>query len=221
MSSGLVRLWRVLLIIIVVLLAGLYLTSAQAQFRPPQLPIPPGPRFPGRGAPGFEWTCSKCGAVIGRGMMKPTVANCPKCGARFNNTMGGMMANMHDRMGNPSGGMPPPGFNPPSTAPSPPFMTSPAPPMMPPAPVPPPVPVPEMSTPPLPAPDTPTSDSTNNTPTATSQGFGARTLLAVGILGGGLLVLIGALAAILYFCAASGTREAPKRRRKRVYHDDD
>ena len=130
--------------------------------------------------------------------MKPTVANCPKCGARFNNTMGGMMANMHDRMGNPSGGMPPPGFNPPSTAPSPPFMTSPAPPMMPPAPVPPPVPVPEMSTPPLPAPDTPTSDSTNNTPTATSQGFGANSLLAVGILGGGLLVLIGALAAILY-----------------------
>lgn len=92
---------------------GVFLaTPGQAQPpgfpRPPHIPnIPEPPDFP-RHNPGFGgprmgipeqvWTCSKCGAEIGRGPFKPHDANCASCGARFGNTTGGMMANSQDRM---------------------------------------------------------------------------------------------------------------------------
>jgi ribosomal protein L37AE/L43A len=43
---------------------------------------PPVARFQ---QPVFEqvWTCSRCGAVVGRGAEKPSVFSCPSCGARL------------------------------------------------------------------------------------------------------------------------------------------
>jgi hypothetical protein len=50
------------------------------------------------GIPEQVWTCSRCGAEIGRGPFKPHDANCSSCGTPFNNTTGGMMADTQDRM---------------------------------------------------------------------------------------------------------------------------
>ena len=38
--------------------------------------------------PEIIWKCSKCGEIVGRGPKKPTISNCPKCGAKFLNTGG-------------------------------------------------------------------------------------------------------------------------------------
>jgi hypothetical protein len=65
------------------------------------IPGGPGGRF-GRpseppGIPESVWTCGNCGKEIARGNFKPTTADCPHCGVRFDNTIGGMMENQKDR----------------------------------------------------------------------------------------------------------------------------
>jgi hypothetical protein len=68
-------------------------------FRPPRggmpnIPPPPNPGGPGNPRipmgpqpPQFEkvWTCSHCGAVLGRGPTMPQIDKCPQCGTRFVN----------------------------------------------------------------------------------------------------------------------------------------
>jgi hypothetical protein len=46
----------------------------------------------GQGGLQDEWVCSRCGAVIGHGGMKPAWARCPTCGAQFTDGPGGMDA---------------------------------------------------------------------------------------------------------------------------------
>lgn len=57
---------------------------------PPGRPADPGqnPRFPEFQPPPATqvitvWTCSHCGAELGRGDAAPQIERCPKCGARF------------------------------------------------------------------------------------------------------------------------------------------
>lgn len=54
--------------------------------------------MPRMGIPERIWSCQGCGKEVGRGLTTPSVANCPHCGVRFNNTVEGMMANSNDRM---------------------------------------------------------------------------------------------------------------------------
>ena len=70
----------------------------------------PGGRPPGGfgGQTGSVWSCSGCGAVLGHGPIKPGFANCPKCGARFSNTIGGQMMNQMDSMKQQMDSMVPP-----------------------------------------------------------------------------------------------------------------
>lgn len=94
------RVIRSLALAALLLPAAVLLTPARAQFGPaPGMggmpPGPPGPMPPGigggmAGQPGGvgggamdEWVCSRCGAVIGHGSMKPAWMVCPRCGARF------------------------------------------------------------------------------------------------------------------------------------------
>jgi DNA-directed RNA polymerase subunit RPC12/RpoP len=49
----------------------------------PQQPLMP--RIPKVNTPKFEWVwkCTRCQGELGRGQVKPTLATCPHCGARF------------------------------------------------------------------------------------------------------------------------------------------
>jgi hypothetical protein len=96
--------------------------SGAPSIPPPNIPQPPPPPGIGNPNPGnprmpnfpepprFEkvWTCSGCGAELGRGQIMPALEKCPHCGVRFINGT------------NPIGSQPPinnpgpPNFNPPT-----------------------------------------------------------------------------------------------------------
>ena len=97
-------LWRIGLVMVLLFPATSLLPSS-AEAQPPGFNIPshrvPAPRIPRTSppssfAPTYEWSCSGCGTVIGRGMIKPHAARCPRCDARFNNTMEGMLERHRD-----------------------------------------------------------------------------------------------------------------------------
>src|SRR5262245_46358066 len=84
----------------------------------PQPPFGPGPgpgiggrpgfpEFPG-GPPVYEWSCSRCGRILGTGPTPPTMPTCPGCGARFS-------GNNFDPGGPRLPGGRPGGFQPPAT----------------------------------------------------------------------------------------------------------
>ncbi|MBX9623335.1 MAG: transposase [Gemmataceae bacterium] len=154
------------------------------------------------GVPRFEsvWTCSKCGHEVGRGTFKPDVANCPKCGTRFGNTMSGMRSSMREdmdamrdrnraRMAEPFGPTPGvPGGGAPASGPANPGGAFPGlfnPPAAPPA-------------------DEPANHKTG--------------LKIVGITAG-LLVLVGAVVGIVV-ASSGGKKPARRRRRPRDWDDD-
>jgi DNA-directed RNA polymerase subunit RPC12/RpoP len=99
---------------------------------PPNLGGPGNPRMPlGPQPPMFErvWTCSHCGAELGRGPTMPRIESCPKCGTRFINGTKPFGADPQPPNNNPAPpptpNQPPiaPPWNPP--APEPPTVTSP------------------------------------------------------------------------------------------------
>jgi DNA-directed RNA polymerase subunit RPC12/RpoP len=188
--------------IVVVVLGGLlYSARSDAQgFRPgrptmPNIPPPPNlggpgnPRMPnGPQPPMFErvWTCSHCGAELGRGVTKPQIEKCPKCGTRFINGT------------NPFGADPQPPNNNPAQPPTPnqPPM---APPWNPPAPEPPAV-----------------SSATVNapSPTASSSSGPAAALILVAIVIGILVVSALCLAGfvvLIMWIVKSANRPASRR----------
>jgi DNA-directed RNA polymerase subunit RPC12/RpoP len=130
---------------------------------PPNLGGPGNPRMPnGPQPPMFErvWTCSHCGAELGRGVTKPQIEKCPKCGTRFINGT------------NPFGGDPQPPNNSPAQPPTP-NQPPIAPPWNPPAPEPPAV----------------SSSLVNSSPPSTSSSSGpAGALIWVAIVIGILVV---------------------------------
>lgn len=93
-------------------------------FRPPTVPQPPTMPQPPRVPPVqpfrppimpgtvtvSEWYCTGCKAVLGRGPIKPALASCPQCGARFSNGSPGPdgFANIPSRPTEPGGPAAPP-----------------------------------------------------------------------------------------------------------------
>src|SRR5262249_40353561 len=67
----------------------------------PNYPNGPGPNAPSMpGPPEMVWTCENCHKELGRGPIKPNLANCPFCGVRFNDTSAGTQADAQDRANN-------------------------------------------------------------------------------------------------------------------------
>jgi hypothetical protein len=100
-----------LVCILALLIVGFAFSTGYSQPGRPPIPPPQPPGFPGGmpnggmpGRPGAGgqrvtvWVCSGCGFEVAEQPIKPNIANCPKCGARFGNTAGGMMMNAQDRM---------------------------------------------------------------------------------------------------------------------------
>ena len=64
----------------------------------PNFPNGPGPSMPNMPGPRETvWICDNCKKEVGRGPIKPNIANCPFCGVRLD-TMAGMQADNQDRM---------------------------------------------------------------------------------------------------------------------------
>jgi hypothetical protein len=184
--------------------------------------------MPGGGLQQTEWVCGGCGKVLGRGPVKPVLTQCPFCGVKFTNGLDFEMSGPggfgpRGPVGPPAGGIGgvggPPAGNPPmgmgGGANIPP--TDPGPPQQP---------------PPVNPPDAPAANNNNNNvpPPAAADAAPAnsggskttRIVLIVGAIGCGVLLLFAALGTFLYLSAArSGKDASPKRRRKRVYHDED
>src|SRR5438128_1054703 len=61
----------------------------QPGFQPP-MPGMPDPGMPNQGPPVLIkiWKCSKCGAQLGTGEIKPTLSRCPHCGVRLGDGTG-------------------------------------------------------------------------------------------------------------------------------------
>ena len=180
------------------------------------IPSPPSFGAPSRN----EWVCSGCRRVVGTGPIRPNVTTCPGCGARFSNP----------GFGAPSGGAPggaAPGGAPaggaagaasepsllaPELPPNPATGaggapgTSPAP--FEPAPV---------ATPSEPAPFGIESAAPNNEP---EKKKGSRTILIVGVVGGGLF-LIGAMAMLaMVVVKANAPQKARRPKRRTIEYDD-
>jgi hypothetical protein len=202
------RLVQLLVLVALAVPAALLLTPVQAQFGRPGGPrIPPGgmggrpggmPGGPGRlGPPEHVWKCSGCGAIVGHGLIKPTLDHCPSCGAKFVN---GVPGGVHLRPPpeDPPGGQP--NDVPPDNVP-------------PPADNPPPPPV-NNNAAPAPAPVAAAAEGDSSKTT--------RIVLVVAAIGGGALFVFAALGTFLYISVARAAKaDVPQRRRKRVYHDDD
>ena len=240
MSLRRIRTW---LVVGLVLPAALVFTPARAQFGRP--PIPPGGiagrpggigGMPGginggiAGRPGgigginggiggmpggmgqHQWVCGGCGKVLGTGAVKPVMASCPFCGVRFTN-------GLDFEVSRPGGGPPiggPPVAHPrwaqwavPRAAPTSRRRSRPGPtPRRP-------LPAANNNPAPAPAADNPAPASSGSTGTM-------KTVLVVAAIGCGVLLLFAALGTFLYISATrAGKDDPPKRRRKRVYHDED
>ncbi len=243
MSFRHIRMW---LVAGLLLPAALVLTPARAQFGRP--PVPPGgivgrPGINGGigginggigginggiggmpaginggvggipGPPKTEWVCSHCGKVVSTSPVKPFLSNCPFCGVKFSNGIG---------FG------PPAGFNPPAPPvggiggmPQPPGGVPNIPPTEPAHP-------PQPPAPPINPPDPPAANNNfapapvaDPAPLAGGSSKTTRTVIVVGAIGCGVLLLFAALGTFLYISATRATKDAPaKRRRKRVYHDE-
>ncbi len=226
MSLRHLRMW---LVVGLVLPAALVFTPARAQFGRP--PIPPG-GIAGRpggigginggiaGRPGgiggmpsgmgqHEWVCGGCGKVLGRGPVKPVMVSCPFCGVKFTN---GLDFEMSRPGGGPPIGGPPMGAMGGAPGGAPPAAGANIPPTEPAKPDPPPA---AANNNPIPA------AAAADPPTPASSGT-MRTVLVVAAIGCGVLLLFAALGTFLYISVTrAGKNDPPKRRRKRVYHDED
>jgi hypothetical protein len=172
------------------------------------------------GMPGqHEWVCGGCGKVLGVGPVKPIMASCPFCGVKFTN---GMDFEMSRPGGGPPIGGPPMGGPPMGAMGGPPMGGPNIPPTEPAHPNP----------PPFNPPDAGAANNNNNNVPAPVAGNQAaansgssstgRTVLIVGAIGCGVLFLVAALGTFLYISATRSSKDdRPKRRRKRVYHDED
>jgi hypothetical protein len=163
-----------------------------------------------------EWVCGGCGKVLGHGPVKPVMPSCPFCGVKFTNGMDFEMSRPGG--GPPIGGPPmgaiggPPMGGPPMGGPN-------IPPTEPAQPNPPPVNPPDA---PAANNNAPAAAAGNPAPASSGGPSVAKTVLIVGAIGCGVLLLFAALGTFLYLSASrAGKNDPPKRRRKRVYHDED
>jgi hypothetical protein len=93
----------------------------------PNFPNGPGPSMPNMPGPRETvWICDNCKKEVGRGPIKPNIANCPFCGVRLD-TMAGMQADSQDRINNMTNRPPSPPYGGPSGPASSPASTSSAP----------------------------------------------------------------------------------------------
>jgi DNA-directed RNA polymerase subunit RPC12/RpoP len=192
---------RFFLVTIVVGVLGAILCSARLDaqgFRPPRSGMPnipppnlggPGnPRIPnGPQPPQFErvWTCSHCGAELGRGPTMPRIDKCPKCGTRFINGT------------NPFPVDPPPGNNP-----APPSNGNPPP-------TPPPWNPPDAEPPVVSSPVV-NMASPSATPTSGSPASLIMVVIVIGILIVTALVIVGFVVLVMWI-VKSANRPAPRR----------
>lgn len=196
--------------------------------------------MPGAGMPGFgrdEWRCSGCNTLVGTGPIRPNVANCPGCRARFNNTTAGALSGMPGAptfptptppqgLGMPGGTFPPITPAPTATTSAPALPVNPAagtgvfpsaPGETPPADVPA---SPPPYTPALPFGSSDSGSSNTDSSSAPSSGR-SRTIKIIGIVCGSIL-LIGALAALGVVVAnASSSKPTRRPKRRRVVDDYD
>jgi hypothetical protein len=224
----------------------------------PQIPQPPAPGMPGAGfpnggmpgagfpnggmpnnggmpgRPGFGgqrvtvWSCSGCGFEVAEGPIKPSIANCPKCGARFGNTTGGMMMNMHERMQAMQDSMRPPinslpPSNPPSTNRPPNTLppTTYSPPRSPTTTNPPPrIPSQPVNLPAIPA-NSETNSANYSSPSSESSSGGLKTAVVVIGLLVGVVFVVGVTGLLIWISSNSPSQRPKKHRRPARDQDDD
>lgn len=218
--------------IVAILALGFFLSPSFAQPGRPRPPKPPLRPTPSR----TVWCCSGCKAILGRGPIKPSLASCPKCGAKFVNGTGGAgFTSMPDPDDNPTGADAP-AASPPGEPTAPPLPTNPAAnsgtPTQPittaPAssPTPEPQPTPEKTAPgpsnPVPSmsPDV-QSTSSDESPSSSSGGSGSRTI-KIAVITTGVLFMLGGLA-ILGVVAVKARAAKPTKRltRRKVQDEED
>lgn len=172
--------------------------------------IPSPPNF---GPSRNEWVCSGCRHVVGTGPIRPNVTTCPSCGARFSNP----------GVGAPSGGAPNTGGTTgtaPPAAPSEPSLLAPE---LPPNPAAGTTGTTTAPTEPAPttAPALPFVPDTNAaTPDQPEAKRGSRTILIVGVVGGGLF-LIGAMGMLAFVVMKANAPTKSRRPKRRVLELDD
>jgi hypothetical protein len=154
------------------------------------------PQMPKIGPPQYEWVCSGCGAVVGRGPFKPALSSCPNCRAKFRNGPGaGVDFNQGALFNPPAGDVP---DNPPGDGWMPPGQK-----------------VPDNAGQNFPA-------NNNNAADAAARSAVRRMFLVVGVIAlGGMLVIVAVIVGIVVLVSRSGsTASAPRQSsRTRVYHD--
>lgn len=183
-----------------------------------------------------EWRCSGCNHLVGSGPIKPLVDKCPSCGARFSNgftpQIGGGLGMpstpvvpppVAGRFGAPPVTAPPvttpptfgaPGAaetNPPPALPTNPAFTNPAPPVAPPS---------STSVPNPPTASEPSAPAPTGTESGTGSGKKGRTILVIGIVVG-VILFLGMMAALAVVVSKASAAKPVKRKRRKVYDDED
>jgi hypothetical protein len=164
------------------------------------------------------WKCGKCGHVLARGPIKPTVASCPSCGVHFRN--GGVGFNPFEQnapdAGNAGNPQPPAGnagnnpampFNPGGQG-APPANAG--------------------NNPPMPfnpgGQPAPPAAAAQAPPAANAQGSSGMStgmiLLMIGIFVGGA-VIIGGIILVVVLASRSGPKKSAKKKKRRVVERDD